>query len=98
MKIYSYIISYDISDNKRLSNTAKLLAQVSIRIQKSIYFYQTGLNSELKTLIDLINKIISDEDDVRIYKIDIDNSISINSAVDLKKPTLIGDIDYEKYL
>ena len=98
MKIYNYLICYDISDDKRLRKTAKILEQSSIRIQKSIYFYQTGLKNELKVLIESINTIISDEDDVRIYKIDINSSLSINNAIDLKKPYIIGEIDYAKYL
>ena len=98
MKIFNYIICYDISDEKRLRATAKILEQASIRIQKSIYFFQTGFKNELEELVFNINKIITDEDDVRIYKIDINSSLSINSAIDLKKPNIIGEIDYAKYL
>jgi len=98
MKIYNYLICYDISDDKRLRKTAKLLEQYSQRIQKSIYFYQTGLNHKLKQLIKSIDEIITDHDDVRVYKIDINSSLSINSAVDLKTPNIIGAIDYAKYL
>jgi len=99
MKIYNYLICYDISDAKRLRKVAKILEQTSIRIQKSVFFYQIGLKNELKQLVDELNNEISNEDDdVRIYKIDINSSLSINSAVDLKKPNLIGEIDYAKYL
>ena len=98
MKIYNFLICYDISDDKRLRKVAKILEQNSIRIQKSIFFYQVGLNNELKSIIKSINDIISDDDDVRIYKIDINNSLSINSAINLKKPNIIGDIDYAKYI
>ena len=98
MKTYHYLICYDISDDKRLRKTAKILEQSSIRIQKSIYFYETGQQGELKFLIESINKNISDDDDVRIYKIDINSSLSINNAIDLKKPNLIGEIDNAKYI
>ena len=98
MKIYNFLICYDISDDKRLKKVAKILEQNAIRIQKSIFFYHFGLNNELKTIIKSINDIITDDDDVRIYKIDINNSLSINSAINLKKPNIIGDINYAKYI
>ena len=98
MKIYNFLICYDISDDKRLKKVAKILEQNAIRIQKSIFFYQVGLNSELKNIIKSINENISKDDDVRIYKIDINNSLSINSAINLKKPNIIGDINYAKYI
>jgi CRISPR-associated protein Cas2 len=98
MKIYNYLICYDISDDKRLRKTAKILEQSSQRIQKSIYVYQTGLKKELQNLIEQINDTISDEDDVRIYKIDINSSLSINSAIDLKLPNIIGALSHAKYI
>ena len=39
MKKFNFLICYDISDEKRLAKVAKELEKVSIRIQKSIFFF-----------------------------------------------------------
>lgn len=99
MKTYNFLICYDISDDKRLRKVAKILEQDAIRIQKSVFFYQTIANDSIKDIIKNLNEIISDdEDDVRIYKIDIQSALSINSAIDLKIPNLIGGITDAKYI
>lgn len=98
MKTYNYLVCYDISDDKRLRKVARILEQSAIRIQKSIFLYQIGLSYNLNELVSSLLEQITNEDDVRIYKIDINTSLSINSAIDLKKPNIIGVIDYAKYL
>jgi len=89
MELY-FLIAYDISDKKRLSKVAKILEQKAMRIQKSLYFYQTNNSDKLKNLVKIINENISNEDDVRIYKIDINSSLAINSAINLKTSNIIG--------
>ena len=88
-KTYYFLICYDISDNKRLRNIAKLLEQDAVRIQKSVFFYIQSIPNEMKFLVSKINDIITHEDDVRIYKIDINSSLQLNNAINLKKPFII---------
>lgn len=85
MKRHNFAISYDISDAKRLRKVAKCLEQHAFRIQKSLFFYPKASKKEIENLIFELEKIIDEkEDDVRIYHIDIKNSISLKNAVDLK--------------
>lgn len=91
MKNFNFLVCYDISCEKRLQKVAKTLEKVSIRIQKSIFFYQNAQKSDIKDLVEQLNKIIdNNKDDIRIYKIDIENSMHFKSAIDLKNPNIIG--------
>jgi CRISPR-associated protein Cas2 len=90
MKKFDYIVCYDISNPKRLAKVAKKLLNVSIRIQKSVYFCPDMGTIELEYLIDSITSIIDkDQDDIRVYKIDKAKSIHLNSAVDLMYPNIL---------
>ncbi|MEA3227612.1 MAG: CRISPR-associated endonuclease Cas2 [Campylobacterota bacterium] len=91
MKKFNFLICYDISDSKRLSKVAKILEKESIRIQKSIFYYMNGTKEEIQNIVKKLESLInSEEDDVRIYKINISGSINLKSAVNLKQPNLIG--------
>ncbi len=64
-----YLISYDISDEKRLRKMAKLLEEYGYRVQKSVFvcflteFMYETLRQKIKLLIDL------HQDRVRIYQL-----------------------------
>ncbi|MEA1892885.1 MAG: CRISPR-associated endonuclease Cas2 [Campylobacterota bacterium] len=93
MKKFNFLICYDISDVKRLSKVAKSLEKEAIRIQKSIFYYMDASKEDIEKIVKILESIIStDEDDIRIYKIDIYGSLNINSAINLKKPNIIGAV------
>ena len=81
-----YIISYDISNYKRLAKLARNLEKYAMRIQKSVYLYASVSRKELLDTIDMINAVIDNEaDDVRIYRM-LDPGIALAKAVDLSDP------------
>lgn len=88
-----FLISYDISDEKRLVKLSKFMEQIAIRIQRSIFYYPKVSKIDLKNTINKIISIINeDEDDVRIYIINKKTSLSFNNAVDLKNPFILKEI------
>ena len=90
MKKYNALICYDIANPKRLAKIAKSLEKVSIRIQKSIFYYMDATSEDIKGIVNIIEEIIDKEnDDVRIYKVDKNSSINLESGIDLKKPNII---------
>lgn len=89
MKKFDFVIGYDVSSPKRLRQLAKLLESESIRIQYSLFFYPKQDQKALKCLVEKIVEIIDpEEDDVRIYRVDIARSMHLNSGVDLRYPKL----------
>jgi len=90
MHKFNFLICYDISDEKRLRKVAKELEKVSIRIQKSIFYYPDASKDEITILVEALDNIISkDEDDIRIYKIDINHSLNLKSGIDLNNPNIL---------
>lgn len=90
MQNCDFLICYDISDEKRLRKIAKILEKVSIRIQKSVFFYKSASKKSLKNLlVDLNNLIDQEDDDVRIYQIDIYKSMHFNNGISLVKPNIL---------
>lgn len=86
MHKHNFVICYDIANIKRLAKIAKELEKDAFRIQKSIFFYPKATSSEIKDLVNrLLELIDEEEDDVRIYKVDVKNSIFLASGIDLKK-------------
>lgn len=62
-----YLISYDISDKKRLRLLHKCVSRQALRLQLSVYYLECN-KDQLKELLSDIEKIIKpSEDDVRIY-------------------------------
>lgn len=87
MKKFDFLIGYDIASSKRLQKLAKLLESHSIRIQFSLFLYPQKDQASLSHLVDEIMAIIDEEeDDVRIYRVDIARSVHLKSAVDLRYP------------
>ncbi len=92
MKKFNFLICYDIADPKRLAKIAKSLEKVSIRIQKSIFYYMEATAKDIEQIVTIIEKIINrDEDDVRVYKVDKNLSINLKRGIDLKKPNIIKE-------
>jgi len=90
MKKFNALICYDIADKKRLAKIARNLEKVSIRIQKSLFYYMDATVDDIKMITMIIENIIDDnEDDVRIYKIDKNSSINLQQGINLKKPNII---------
>ena len=78
-----YIITYDISDEKRLAKIAKVIEKQAFRVQKSVYIYPDSTIKELSSLLQYVVSLIhKDRDDVRVYKLSKGN-ISLGSAIDL---------------
>jgi CRISPR-associated protein Cas2 len=81
----SFLIAYDIKDNKRLRKIAKYTENKALRIQLSLYLLE---NIKKKEFIDLIHKLknmMDEEDDLRIYKVDLKKTIYFESNKDIKK-------------
>lgn len=86
MKQYNFIISYDISDDKRLRKIAKILEKQAIRIQFSIFYYPKATKQELHNLLEKILQIYDPkQDDIRVYNIK-DSGITLGSGIDLNNP------------
>ena len=93
MKLFNFIITYDIADAKRLRRVAKSLEKVAIRIQYSIFFYKDASKEDIVEIVKILEEIIDKEaDDVRIYKANISKSLHLKSGIDLKHPNIIGAV------
>lgn len=68
MKIYALII-YDIVNDKRRIKFAKMMNQYGIRVQKSAFEVYISKISYKKMLIDSKKLINTEEDSLRIYKL-----------------------------
>ena len=61
-----YIVSYDIPDDKKRNRLAKTLLDFGTRVQYSVF--ECNMDDKLlEKMTKRIEKIISDEDSVRIY-------------------------------
>jgi len=89
MQNFDFLVCYDISDEKRLRKIAKLLEKISIRIQKSVFLYKNASKKNLKNLLVDLNNLIDQEDDVRIYQIDIYKSMHFNNGISLIEPNIL---------
>jgi CRISPR-associated protein Cas2 len=86
MKRYDFVLSYDISDPKRLKKIAKIVERKALRIQYSIYVLFDTTKDDVTRLLDNILNIYDEKtDDIRVYKIK-DRGIHLGSAVDLDNP------------
>ncbi len=64
---YSLLI-YDIVDDKKRTKFAKYMESYGIRVQKSAFELRLN-NKKLKQMIEGIDKYVSSEDSVKLYKI-----------------------------
>lgn len=66
--IFTVLVIYDISDNRHRLKVSKLLDSYGTRVQKSCY--EANLRSgQYQKLLKDIEKILQEEDDIRVYKI-----------------------------
>lgn len=85
MKKMNFVITYDISDNKRLRKVALFLEKNAIRIEYSVFFVEAK-RKKIMFIIKELKKIINkNEDDVRIYRVNLSKSIVLKNAIDVKK-------------
>lgn len=85
MKKIDFIIAYDIRDNKRLRKMAKMIENEALRVQFSVFYIKCD-KKKLSEIIDKIKKIIDeDEDDVRIYMINLAKTLFLQKSQNVKK-------------
>jgi len=90
MTRHDFVVCYDIANVKRLRKVSKCLEKKAFRIQKSIFFYPQASQEEIFELVDELEAILDEEqDDIRIYHVDVKNSISLESGIDLKNFNLL---------
>ncbi|MDD4377299.1 MAG: CRISPR-associated endonuclease Cas2 [Eubacteriales bacterium] len=68
------LIIYDIVDNKRRTELVKLLEGYGIRVQKSA-FEALLTSKKYNSLVKSIIRLIHEEDNVRIYRLNSSNEI-----------------------
>lgn len=68
------LIIYDIIDNKRRIKMVKLLESYGTRVQKSAFEALVNKGQYVK-IIDGVKKVISNEDNVRIYRLNSSNEL-----------------------
>ncbi len=61
-----YIVSYDIPDDKKRDKIAKVMLDFGTRVQYSVFECILD-NKLLQKMINKLERIVSDEDSVRIY-------------------------------
>ena len=61
-----YVVSYDISDDKKRNKVAKILFDFGKRVQYSV-FECILEDKHLKKMVSRLKKAVSQEDSVRIY-------------------------------
>jgi len=89
MRRYDFIITYDISDPKRLKKIAKLIEKDALRIQYSVYILYEATKEEVTALLEQVCKIYDEKyDDIRVYKIK-QRGIHMGAAIDLDNPFII---------
>ncbi len=78
-----FIISYDISSEKRLRKISKYAEKNALRIQRSVYLCKDATKEMMcEILQNLVEMINSKEDDLRVYNIK-KGSINLKNAIDI---------------
>ncbi len=62
-----YIVSYDIPDDRKRTMVAKTMLDFGTRVQCSVFECIIEEDKLLETMIARLNRLVSDEDSVRIY-------------------------------
>lgn len=79
-----FIIAFDIRDNKRLKIVSKFLEKEALRIQLSVFYIRTNKN-EILQIINKLNTFIDKEnDDVRVYLVDMKKSLFLQNSKNIK--------------
>jgi len=83
------ILCYDICDEKRLQKIGRRTERFALRIQRSVYFIEKLMPSELANALEAILPILNpDEDDLRIYTI-TGQTIALQSGMDLDNTLMV---------
>ena len=77
-----FIIAYDIVDKKRLVKIAKLLEKDCMRIQYSLFYIKTK-KEILKAIVDNLIELMEEDDDIRIYRVELKKSLFLNNDITL---------------
>jgi CRISPR-associated protein Cas2 len=86
MRRFDFILTYDISDHKRLRKIAKIVEKKAIRIQYSVYFLHEMTKDEVTSLLSEVTKIFDEKnDDIRVYRIK-NYGIHMGKALNLSEP------------
>ena len=86
MRRYDFVLSYDISDDKRLRRIAKIVEREGLRFQYSLYLLHGYTKTELSNLLEiLLDEIDEKEDDLRVYRIK-GYGEKLGNAMDLAHP------------
>jgi CRISPR-associated endonuclease Cas2 len=80
----SFVIAYDIKDDKRLRKIAKFMEKEAIRIQLSVFFLREATKDDILKIVKKSKEIMENEDDFRIYKVDMKYSLIFDSNEELK--------------
>lgn len=78
-----FIISYDIIDEKRLKKISKYLEKEAFRVQLSVYYIRCN-KLKLTHIVNNLLDLMDEEDDIRIFKINLKKSLFLNSQEDIK--------------
>jgi CRISPR-associated protein Cas2 len=85
-----FILCYDISDEKRLAKIAKIIEKISLRIQRSIYYFEDVSEEEIiKSINEAVSIMDKEKDDLRIYRIRKD-TYALYDGIDLNDPYTIA--------
>lgn len=68
------LVIYDITDNKRRSKFSKFMEHYGVRVQKSA-FEMIITNEQYNDVIKNIPCYITDEDNVRVYKLRVEGEV-----------------------
>jgi CRISPR-associated protein Cas2 len=85
-----FLLCYDISDKKRLTQIAKIIEKEALRIQRSVYFYEQVSQQELDLLLHKVLAILDiSSDRFEVYTIK-NKGVSLGSAIDLENPFIFS--------
>jgi len=88
MSKQDFLICYDIADEKRVGKIGKLVEKNTLRIQRSVYFYEQVSKEELTLLLEKVLSILDEEaDDLRVYTIK-NKGMAFGEAIDLDNPLI----------
>lgn len=81
---YFVVICYDIYDNKRRNRFVKFIERYALRVQQSVFEGELS-KSKYLSLVSEIGKHISQEDNVRVYRISGNGEVKVWGTVDVIK-------------
>lgn len=84
MKTADFVIAFDIRDEKRLRKLSKEIERLAFRIQLSVFYIRCD-RKKLEEIVELVHKYIEmEEDDVRIYRVDLKKSLFLRKSEDVR--------------